>query len=177
MNTKDNRRKKASCEKIQKAFIELLQTRDLSKISVSDLCKESNLNRSTFYANYVDIYDLADKIIKNLEQDLQRVYAQEWQSHTHSYDYKKLFSHIKDNQLFYKTFFKLDYDNSYKSSFYAPEILKQHHGYNHLDYHMEFFKSGITAIIKKWLYSGCKESPEEMTQILRDEYSGRSMEI
>ncbi len=177
MNTKDNKRKKASRERMQKAFIELLQTRDISKISVSDICKISCLNRSTFYANYLDVYDLADVIMKELVEDLKKVYETEWNSRTHSYDYTKLFCHIKDNQLFYKTFFKLDYDNSYRSDFYNMEVLEQHYGNNHLDYHIEFFKSGLTAMIKKWLQGGCKESPQEMTDILRAEYSGRSIQL
>ena len=39
-----------------------------------------------------------------------------------------------------------------------------------MDYHIEFFKAGITAIIKKWLNSGCVESPEEINDILISEY-------
>ena len=35
---------------------------------------------------------------------------------------------------------------------------------------IEFFKSGFNAIIKKWLSNGCKETPEEMENILKSEY-------
>ena len=42
-----------------------------------------------------------------------------------------------------------------------------------VEYHMEFFRSGITAIIKMWLAGGCKESPEDMCEVLRAEYGGR----
>ena len=38
---------------------------------------------------------------------------------------------------------------------------------------MEFFKAGITQIIKMWLKNGCKESPEEMFEIIKSEYQGR----
>ena len=60
MNTPNNRRKKKSIETIEKVFIDLLQTRQLSEISVSDICKLAGLNRTTFYANYTDIFALAD---------------------------------------------------------------------------------------------------------------------
>ncbi|MBQ6836792.1 MAG: TetR family transcriptional regulator C-terminal domain-containing protein, partial [Clostridia bacterium] len=40
----------------------------------------------------------------------------------------------------------------------------------HIDYHIEFFQAGFNAIVKKWLESGCKESPEEMENILKSEY-------
>lgn len=45
-----------------------------------------------------------------------------------------------------------------------------------MEYHVEFFKSGLTAIIKKCLYNGCKESPEEMIQILKDEHKIKSLD-
>ena len=62
MNTKNNRRRRESIERIERAFIELLQHKELNDISVSEICKICGLNRSTFYANFVDLYDLADKM-------------------------------------------------------------------------------------------------------------------
>ncbi len=39
---------------------------------------------------------------------------------------------------------------------------------------MEFFKAGITQIIKLWLKNGCQESPEDMFEIIKSEYYGRN---
>ena len=69
MNTVNNKRRRESVEKIEKAFVQLLQTADLKNITVSDICKETGLNRSTFYANFLDIYDLADKLRTKLESE------------------------------------------------------------------------------------------------------------
>ena len=60
MNKPNNKRKKESQEKIEKAFIELIQTRNIEEITVTYICYITGLNRSTFYANYLDIYDLVD---------------------------------------------------------------------------------------------------------------------
>ena len=54
MNTKNNKRKRESMQKIEQVLIELLQTKELSQISVSEICKKADLNRSTFYANRHD---------------------------------------------------------------------------------------------------------------------------
>ena len=62
MNTTNNKRKKDSQERIEKIFVELLQYKELNEVSVTDICKLANINRTTFYNNYLDIYDLADKI-------------------------------------------------------------------------------------------------------------------
>ena len=159
MNTKNNRRRCESMERIQKVFIELLQTKELHEISVSDICKRCELNRSTFYANFVDIYELADKVREDLEREVNLLYEAETTQGFNSNDYLKLFYHIKDNQLFYRTYFKLGYDNQSKLEYYDIHQAKQHFDNRHIEYHVEFFRSGFNAIVKKWLAGGCKETP------------------
>ena len=172
MNVKNNRRRKESQEKIEKAFIELLQTRDINQISVSELIKMVDMNRSTFYANYLDIYDLADKTREKLEREFSNLFAE--------YDYfnersgaEIMFTHIKENQLFYKTYFKLCYDDKHLISTYDVRRAEQEHISGNVKYHIEFFRNGLNAIIKLWLAEGCRESPAEMAQVLKQEYRGR----
>lgn len=173
MNTKNNKRRRESVSKIEHTFVELLQTRDLNQITVSDICKKVGLNRSTFYANYLDIYDLADKIKEYLETDLKRVYQDEHINLFNSNDYLKLFLHIKENQIFYKTYFKLGYDNNVKIQFYDINQAEKYFDNKNIKYHIEFFRSGLNSIIKMWLENDCAETPEEMAQILKSEYQGR----
>lgn len=172
MNTPNNKRRRQSVEKIEKAFVELLQTRELSQITVSDLCKMTGLNRSTFYANFLDIYDLADKVRQQLEQDFARQFPHSPQEEV-SGGALKMFTHIKENQLFYRTYFKLGYDAKHQVMVYDPDRAeKDFHG-AHIPYHIKFFRAGLNAIIRMWLASGCKETPEEMAQIIQAEYRGR----
>lgn len=173
MNTKNNKRRRESIEKIEKVFVKLIQTKEISEISVSDICKRAELNRTTFYSNYVDIYDLADKIRKKLENDVAVLYHSEIAHKYNSNNYLKLFEHIKNNQIFYKTYFKLGYDNQQTAYLYDINQAKKFFGKKYIEYHIEFFKAGFNAIVKKWLNGGCKETPEEMAKILGDEYQGR----
>ena len=172
MNVKNNKRRRESQEKIEKAFIELLQTHEIKDITVSDIIKKTGLNRSTFYANFVDIFDLADKTREKLENEFSNLFA--------DYDYMterggslRMFKHIKENQIFYKTYFKLCYDDKYLVSTYDAKRAEQEHVADNLKYHIEFFRNGLNAIIKLWLAGGCKESPEEMAEVLKREYRGR----
>lgn len=172
MNIKNNKRRRESQEKLEKAFIELLQTHQVKDITVSDLIKVAGLNRSTFYANYLGIFDLADKTREKLEREFSNLFA--------DYDYfnersgaLKMFRHIKENQLFYQTYFKLCYDDKHLISFCDPRRVEQEHVAENLKYHIEFFRNGLNAIIKLWLADGCKESPEEMAEVLKQEYRGR----
>jgi len=172
MNVKNNKRRKESQQKIEKAFIELLQIRDIKEITVSDLIKITGLNRSTFYANYIDIFDLADKTREKLECEFSNLFA--------DYDYfnqrtgaLKMFTHIKENQLFYKTYFKLCYDDQHLISTYDVKRAEKEHIDQNINYHIEFFRNGLNAIIKLWLAGGCRESAEEMAEVLKQEYRGR----
>lgn len=172
MNVKNNKRRRESQEKIERAFIELLQTREIKDITVSELIKATNLNRSTFYANYIDIFDLADKTREKLENEFSDLFA--------DYDYfnertgaLKMFRHIKENQFFYKTYFKLCYDDKFLISIYDSKRAEKEHIDKNIKYHIEFFRNGLNAIIRLWLKGGCKESPEEMEAVLKQEYRGR----
>ena len=135
MNIKNNKRRRESQEKIMRAFIQRLQTQDLMDITVSDLIKDTGLNRSTFYANYADIVELADKTREYLETDFSNMFSQ--------YDYYqdrsgalKLFKHIRDNQLFYTTYFKLCYDDSHLISTYDPRRAEMENVSQNVKYHI-----------------------------------------
>lgn len=163
-------------ERIEKVFIELLRTKELHAIRISDICKRAGLNRTTFYANYPDIYGLADAIRDKLEKAVWDLYKDEITQGFNSNDYLKLFRHIKDNQLFYQTYFKLGYDGHYKILTYDDELARVYFQNRFIEYHMEFFRAGITQLIKMWLQGGCMESPEDMYEIVKSEYQGRRAE-
>lgn len=179
MNKTVNNRKKKSQEKIEKVFIQLIQRYEINEITVSDICKLASINRTTFYANYLDIYDLADKIKDSMYNDLLDLYKEEVIKGEHSYNYLKLFRYIKDNQIYYKTMLKLkmDFSNYYSHELENEEAIKFLGTTKNIDYHIEFFKAGMNAIISKWLKEGCKESPEEINQILIDEYKNKNINV
>ena len=168
MNVKNNKRKRESTEKIEKAFIKMLLTKEINQISVTDICKETGLNRSTFYANYIDIYDLADKLREKLENDFNAQFKERPDDGA-----IKMFRHVYENQLFYKTYFKLGYDGKHQTYIYDKSRAEKDFEGKYMNYHIEFFRNGLNSIIKMWLNNGCKETPEEMAGILKSEYKGR----
>lgn len=169
MNVKNNRRRRESQEKIEKAFIELIQTREIQEIAVADIIRMTGLNRSTFYANYLDIYDLADKIRKKLEEDFSSMFTEASDDNEQNGSLK-MFRHIYENQIFYKTYFKLQYDESQRISIYDRNLAIRDGLEENIEYHIEFFRHGLNAIIKMWLAGGCRETPEQMVDILKREY-------
>ena len=68
MNVKNNKRHQETMDNINNAFASLLQDKRLSEITVSDICKVADINRSTFYEKYDDVSDLADAYAKGIEK-------------------------------------------------------------------------------------------------------------
>lgn len=168
MNVKNNKRRQQSVEKIEKAFINMLLNKEINEITVTDICKETGLNRSTFYANFIDIYDLADKLGEKLERDFDAQFQEKSNQSAAG-----MFRHIYENQLFYKTYFKLGYADRHQIYAFNKEVAEKDFGNKNIDYHIEFFRNGLNAIIKMWLANGCRETPEEMEEIIKAEYKGR----
>ena len=169
MNTKNNKRRRESMERIEKAFVEMIQLKDIEDISVSEICKKADVNRSTFYANYADIYELAEKIIARLYEDFLSISIPHMEDVKARLDFTRIFTHISENQMLYKTYFKLGSMDMGIVGF-DEEVAKMFFDMKYLDYHIEFFKHGFNAVVKKWLSGGCKETPEEMNSILVNEY-------
>lgn len=162
-------KKKNSMDKIERTFLKLIQKKDIKDISVSMLCNVAGVNRTTFYANYLDIYDLVDKLRERMLEEFADIFKDKG-GHSRE-NYLLLFENIKDNQIFYKTYFKLGYDVNYKIDYFDKELANFMYNNELINYHCEFFKAGITAIIKMWLDNNCKESPEDILKVLESEYS------
>ena len=55
---------------IKQAYGELLNEKDPAKISVTDIVERANISRGTFYAHYLDVYDLSMAIQNNVIETL-----------------------------------------------------------------------------------------------------------
>ena len=173
MNISNNKKRKASVDKIEKTFLQLIQKKNITDISVSSICELTGLNRSSFYANYIDIYDLVEKVKDRMADEFAEFQSSQ-NSKQDTYGYLNLFNHIKENQIFFKTYFKLEEISITPATQYNIDLAEKYYNNEYIDYHIEFFRAGLNAIIKKWLNNGCKESPEEMSNILIAEYKNKN---
>lgn len=172
MNKSNNKKRKLSTEKIEKTFLQLIQKKNIEDISVSNICKIAKVNRSTFYSNYIDIYDLIKKVKNKMAKEFGDFQISK-NSKLNSDGYLTMFKYIKDNQIFFKTYFKLEAILPDVSFQYHQELAKKYYDNKHIDYHIEFFKAGLNTVIKKWLSNNCKETPEEINEIIITEYKNK----
>lgn len=63
---------------IIEAFVHLLETRSIEKITVKDIVEECGVNRKTFYYYFKDIYDLTEHVFRvSLEEYAQKSAGEE----------------------------------------------------------------------------------------------------
>ena len=91
---------------IKESLYKLLEKKHLSEITVKELCAQADINRTIFYRNYMDIYDLYEQLEEELTEqafadgDIQK-------------DRYKLLELIYENQTFYREFFDSRLESRY----------------------------------------------------------------
>ena len=68
---KQDRRTRYTRQTIKETFLELLKQKNFTKITVTEICKISEINRGTFYLHYYDIHDVLEDILNDIAQDLK----------------------------------------------------------------------------------------------------------
>ena len=178
MNIKNNSRYKMSSEKIETAFLALILHNNYEDITISQVCKEANINRSTFYCHYDDINDLIIKIESKFAKGTANIFNY-GERRTHE-AFVEMFTFVKKNKHFYKAFLNIPYATLAETNT-KIDILK-HIGDNTklnqsnkmgIFYRASFFGAGIKEMCRLWLQYDCRESPEEMARLLIDEYNNR----
>ena len=145
MNTKNNQRHQDTIAAIEAAFVSLLNEKGLKDISISELCEEAEISRSTFYENYADVFALANTYTEKIEKSVAE------QPHADG-EFTWIFDYIKANSDVFEIYFKLGMSN--KSA----------------DYKTLFFRNGVYAVAKMWFEGGCVEPTEDMATIVCREY-------
>lgn len=57
---------------IRRAFTDLLRQKPIQAITISQLCQQAGINRSTFYTHYTDIYDLREQLEAQMVEDFKQ---------------------------------------------------------------------------------------------------------
>jgi hypothetical protein len=179
MNVKNNQRYKMSSEKIEDAFLTLLLHNRYEDITISQICLEAKINRSTFYCHYDDINDLTIKIEKKFAKSTAGIFN--FGERSNQQAFIEMFNFVKENKNFYKAFLNLPY-STFAEKDTKVEVLKniaeksniQQEGKRiDLYYRASFFGAGIKEVCRLWLDRDCKESVEFMATLFLEEYAGR----
>ncbi len=177
MNTRDNARSKLSRQRLRSALLALLETRELSQITVAQLCREAGLNRSTFYAHYENLWDVLEELEQEMDGALLASFAWVQDPRGALLD-ERSFLTVTRQIASYPAFFRARFNNSSVRSgrfshgmdwLMEQFILPYARSLNDtplLPYYAAFGKAGILEVLRQWLENDCRESAEDIAHLL-----------
>ncbi len=162
-----NNAEKNTCVKgqITAAFLELLETKELKDISVSQIASEAGVSRISFYRNYQDKEDILRIYIKQMMDDW--INGQKRAAGQPDQDILgDLFTCLIENKDFYLLLGR-------RNLFYLLKDIildicgpKPEHP-NFSAYTAAFIAYGLYGWIEEWFARGMQESAWEMTELLK----------
>ena len=92
MEKKTDRRVRKTKAQLRAGLAKLMQTKSIKEITVKELVDEVDINRSTFYLHYTDIYQMLESIEDELEGEINQIVN----NHPVDSYYKESFPMIKE---------------------------------------------------------------------------------
>lgn len=175
-----DRRIKYTKKIIKDCFFELLNKKDINKITVSELCTMADINRATFYRYYIDIYDLLEKIQNDFVSELIQLSSEKdytvfsfseemLQVFLNNKDLIKIIFKTKNHIFFLSEFLDLVYDmckNKWSKEVLALDEKK-------IEYAATFIFNGAIGIINNWVQNDFNDSVDCIAKVIEElSYNG-----
>ena len=173
---KENQRVAISKQLLKAGLLKLLQKKHISKISVSELCQEAEINRTTFYRHYETpndiLMEIASDYIKefrnfssstNISHDLYNEIAQLCRFLYAHADMAKLLIRNNTNDGITKIFQELCDDFVGKRKILYKGVPVDD---DTLYLFSSFFSVGMYTLISQWLIEDIAKTPEEIANLI-----------
>ncbi|WP_010529514.1 TetR/AcrR family transcriptional regulator [Lentibacillus jeotgali] len=185
MAKKEDRRIRKSRQLIKEAFIDLMHEKGFRGISVYDIADKADINRGTFYLHYQDKFDLFEKYVDELLNELiatieisnQEKETLNKQKMRERQPYVEFFKHFQEHACFYEAMFKYQGDTYFYNRFI--DIFKNHfcQEIKKLRIHDDWLKVDKAFLIHSmvyahlgsinyWIENGMSDSAETMGEQL-----------
>lgn len=177
-------RKTKTEQRIREALATLLRTKGFDALTVSDVAREAGINRGTFYAHYVDKFDLLAKQTDGAIDEITDILLAGEPGAGGSADLiprsnvLAALRYIQDNYDFVAALTSGGTDPRLQERIKVvlttllereasrwPGYSLSYNGLP-LEYGREMLLSGITSIIWLWIRKGCDESPEKICEYI-----------
>lgn len=178
MNTvKVDRRVKYTKMVLKESLTKLMKEKAISRITITEICKNADINRTTFYSHYNDQYDLLEKIVQELINDINSYLdtfefddniEESLQMLTKILEYIDLNSDLCKVLLGSNSNIKLQKDIMMimNQRCISEWVIKNSIDQVTADYIYAFAITGNIGIIQKWLSENNKKPAKEMAAII-----------
>ena len=169
------------------ALIYLLEKKDVEYITIKEICTKAGVNRSTFYLHYESISDLIEETMNYINKKFVDYFNENSKDFIEKIKYSPLeelklverrylnpyLNFIRDNKKIIKAFFHnpigmsaFDKFNHLKQYILIPILERFNVPEKERNYLIAFYINGIMAIIKEWIDKDCKESIDDVENII-----------
>lgn len=173
-----DRRVKYTKMVIEEAFMDLLEKKDITKITVMELCTLADINRATFYRYYIDIFDLLEKMEQSFVEEFKNSYQNYDYNHNKLYDYILAFLQAcLKNKKFVKVLFTkkqhINFLNDILEDTYIRCKEKWEHDIPNINIEREEYASayifnGAIGVVNFWIQNDFAEDIEKIATMIRD---------
>lgn len=178
-----------TAERMDEAFLELLQEKDLEFVTVKEICARANVSRSTFYLHYETMADLLEESVRLVVERLLRSFDTDVRERfcdgvatcpkddLYLVTPKQLepyLEFVRDNRALFSALVR-NSDKMGLSEVYS--LLERHVIAPILDrfdvprsdrpYLMAFYLNGLAAVIAEWVRTDCSDSVEHVARIMQ----------
>ena len=174
--------------KMDLALISLLKKKPFEYITISELCNEAGVNRSTFYLHYENTADLLNETVKYLIDDFISYFTDAEKSLNFDFSTREreqlnfisdkylipYFTYIKDNKEVFATLMSngksLGFEKIHERMFeniFNPILKRFNYPEKDRRYIVMYYLNGISAINNEWLKNNCDRPVEEVVNIVK----------
>lgn len=162
---------------ITNALAELLSEKELRKITVQEISDLADVNRVTFYKHYLDIYDLYEKMEKDVLSELGMLILK--YQETNSEDFAEgMVDYIYDNPKIFKMIFSAHntgvmrdkFEKMVEGLFRVIQSEKAGTDYsdNRLNYYCTYQADGCIAVLEKWVCENFNQPKDFIIKTITD---------
>lgn len=158
-------------KKLTNTLLVLISEKKIKDITVLELCKKANINRTTFYKYYKDIDDIVLKIEESLLMDLSSYIDGIKRNYLISYT-GKIIETISEHKETYTrllgengdhTFLRRILSLVYNQSVAEWEKLLKKASKSDLENIYNFIVDGTIGIVESWIRNNCQEDPSTVS--------------
>lgn len=174
---KTDRRTTKTKTAFKQTLLQLLKTKELERITISELSEIADVSRMAFYYHYEDIFDLYEDLEETFFSEFTNLYNKA-ESHDYRDNMSRLLTFFRKNANTVKHFASKSGDNQFRTNFASTlesqfrEIVTYEMGAtklsDHLNYMITYHSAGIYAVYMKWIESDFAWSNEQVLDLIRE---------
>lgn len=177
-----------TAERMDRAFLELLDEKELPYITVKEICARAGVSRSTFYLHYETISDLVTECAEYLYAQLEARFEDgkpKVEARLRGSSAEEVSLLTPDYLIPYLSFIK-EHDRLFRIAVENGDALRLDRTYQKICRHLitpafdrlrvpecergyiaAFYVHGLMAIVSEWLRKGCAEPVEDIASIMQ----------